>query len=298
MHRCRHGLHRGLLVLIGAILLGAPCRAQSYSELQQLDRGVFELIRARKNPEAALVAQQAVDKAAEEFGPTHPELPWRLDVLGFALRIQRRFDEAEIPLQRSLSMREELFGKDHPVVCYSLTNLAVLYEARGRMDAIEAPLRRCLRIYESVFGPQHPVVAHTLHHIGKVYREQGRVEEALALGERAIAILGHAHPAALMVLIEEGKHEQAALVLGIGKIPPGDRAATEAAVRSTFFGKVDRVRWTNFIMDREQDPQVLSIAGEATHHNKIWQSFQVELAREDSTWKIRKVRAMPLAWFD
>jgi hypothetical protein len=101
-----------------------------------------------------------------------------------------------------------------------------------------------------------------------------------------------------MVLIEEGKYEQAALVLGIGNIPPGDRAAAEAAVRPTFFGKVDHVRWTNFIMDSAQDPQVISIAGEATHHNRIWQSFQVELAREDSTWKIRKVRAMPLAWFD
>jgi hypothetical protein len=62
-------------VLIGAMLLGAPCKAQSDGELQQLDRSVFELIRVGKNPEAALVAQQAIDKAAEEFGPTHPQLP-------------------------------------------------------------------------------------------------------------------------------------------------------------------------------------------------------------------------------
>jgi hypothetical protein len=101
-----------------------------------------------------------------------------------------------------------------------------------------------------------------------------------------------------MVLIEEGKYEQAALVLGINNVPQGDRAAAEAAVRRTFFGQVDRVRWTNFVMDRVQDPQTLSIAGEATHHNKIWQTFQVELVREDSTWKIATVRAMPVAWFD
>ena len=98
------------------------------------------------------------------------------------------------------------------------------------------------------------------------------------------------------------QHQQPSLkakpALGIGNIAPGDRAAAESAVRPTFFGKVDRVRWTNFIMDSAQDPQVVSIAGEATHHNEIWQSFQVELAREGSTWKMRKVRAMPPAWFD
>jgi hypothetical protein len=145
--------------------------------------------------------------------------------------------EAEVHFQRSLTMREELFGKDDPVICYSLTNFAVLYEAQGRMDAIDAPLTRCLGIHESAFGPGHPVVAHTLHHIGKIYREQGRKKEAQALGERAVAILGHAHPAALMVLIEEGKYEQAALVLGINNIPEGDRAAAEAAVPLHFSEK-------------------------------------------------------------
>jgi hypothetical protein len=53
-----------------------------------------------------------------------------------------------------------------------------------------------------------------------------------------------------------------------------------------------------FVVDREDEPRMLSISGEATHRNKIWQSFQVELAREDGMWKMTKVHATPLAWFD
>jgi hypothetical protein len=35
---------------------------------------------------------------------------------------------------------------------------------------------------------------------------------------------------------------------------------------------------------------------EATHRNEIWQLFEVDMVPDGSAWKMRAVRALPLAW--
>src|SRR5262245_56268855 len=91
MRRCQNALPTVLAMILAALLLSAASVAQRSSELQELDRAVFELMRANKRPDAARAAQQAIEKAEQEFTPADNELPWRLDILGFTLRRQRLF---------------------------------------------------------------------------------------------------------------------------------------------------------------------------------------------------------------
>jgi tetratricopeptide (TPR) repeat protein len=286
----------GLVMLLMSMMLVAPSVAQTVNDLQDLDRRTIELIRAGKKAEASFVAQQAVDLAVQQLGATHPIVAQRLDNLALTLRMQRKFSEAEPLLQRSLSMREQIFGNDDPDICQGLTNLAVLYEAQGRLGDVEPLLARSLSIRERALGSQHPVVGQSLHELAKLYKQQGRADEAKALFDRAVAILGPGHPAAIMVLINDAEYEKAARLLGVTNVREGDRAAAESAVRRTFWGQVDNLRWTSVRVDRDNDPRLMVIQGEATHRNEIWQLFEVDMVPDGSAWKMRAVRALPLAW--
>src|SRR5262245_19503520 len=289
-------LTSGLCTFVGSFLFAVTVLAQGGSDLLDLDRRVVELIRTGKKAEASLVAQQAVELAEQQLGSVHPGVAQRLDNLAVTYRIQGKFAEAEPPLRRALEMREQIFGKDDPDICQSLLNLAVLYEAQSRLSDVESLLMRSINIREHAFGAQHPAVGQTLHDLAKLYKQQGRVDEARSSNERAIAIFGPAHPAAIMMLIQDGEYEKAAQLHGLTNLPAGDRAAAEKAMGRTFFGQVDNLRWTAFRMDRDNDPQLIVLQGEATHRNDIWQLFEVDMVPADGGWKMRGLRVLPLAW--
>lgn len=286
---------KGLCTLVLSAVLAVPVFAQVGNERQDLDHRVVELIRTGKKAEAAVVAQQAVEQAEKQLGSEHPDLAQRLDNLAFTFRIQEKFAEAELPVRRALEMREHIFGKDDPDICQSLTNLAVLFEAQNRLSEVEPILLRGLNIRERAFGAQHPAVGQSLHDLAKLYKQQARMDEARSFNERATAIFGPAHPAAIMLLLQEGEYEKAARLHDL-RVPAGDRAAAEKAMGRTFLGQVDNLRWTAFRMDRADDPQLVVLQGEATHRNDIWQLFEVDMVPSTDGWKMRGFRVLPLTW--
>jgi hypothetical protein len=96
-------------------------------------------------------------------------------------------------------------------------------------------------------------------------------------------------------LIGPSVFEQVAQLLGLN-VPDGNRDAAVAAVDRTFFGKVDAVRWTGSAVEDGPDPQRLLVRGEATHRNKIWQPFEVDMIRDAGSWKMLRIRPLPLPW--
>jgi hypothetical protein len=132
--------------------------------------------------------------------------------------------------------------------------------------------------------------------LAKLYKQQGRIDEARSFNERAAAIFGPAHPAAIMMLIQDGEYEKAARLHGLTNVPEGDRVAAEKAMGRTFLGQVDNLLWTAFRMDRDADPQLIVLQGQATHRNNIWQLFEVDMIPDAGRWKMRGFRVLPLAW--
>jgi hypothetical protein len=116
----------------------------------------------------------------------------------------------------------------------------------------------------TAFGVDHPAVGHTLHMLAKLYRQAGRSAEAEELSRRAMEILGPEHPAVVLADYESGKR----------------------ARDHTFFGQFSEYRWTGLRMDAGDNPQRMTLLGEATFNNGLWNLFEVGFTRKDGVWKV------------
>ena len=227
-----------------------------------------------KHGEAQSLAQKALDIAERASGSDSAVVAQRLDNLAFTIRIQYRYGEAEPLLVRALSIREKLFGGESPDLCQSLTNVAVAQELKRELVAAQRSLSRCLSLRERAFGVDHPTVGHTLHMLAKLYRQAGRSEEAEELSRRAIEILGTEHPAVAITDYESGRRER----------------------DQTFFGQFSDYRWTGLRVDVDDDPQRMTLLGEATFNNGLWNLFEVEFVRSEGVWKVTSLLPLPVYW--
>ncbi len=323
------------LPLLAVLLAATSAHAQAGDDPAALDRQVDQLVRAAKYADATEVALRAVALAERQSGADHPnvvqplsKLAWLYqyqgkhdqaeplyrraltirekalgpdhldvaisrDILARLYRIQRRYADAEQLLKASLAARENALGPDRPGLCESLGDLAVLYESQGRYSDAEPWRARCLDIREKALGPDHPDVGQSLHELARLYRKLGRRDEAERSFAKAVVVLGPNHPEAVLAAINAGELEKAARALNL---PVGDREATAAAVRRTFYGQVTDLRWTGYRSSIGPAAGTIVIEGEATHGNQLWQAFAAQMVRDGTEWKLRAISLLGLAW--
>jgi tetratricopeptide (TPR) repeat protein len=283
--------------LVGVVLLAAtPAHPQSSDDIGTLNRQIEQLVQAGKYAEAAEVASRAVAMQEKALGPAHPDVAEIQSNLATFYRIQRRYDDAEQVLKKSLTAQEKALGPDHLQLCEGLTSFAVLYDSQGRYADAEPYLSRCLNIRERAQGDGHPDVGQSLHELARLYRTQGRGPQAEPVYNRAIALLGPNHPEAVLAAIKAGKFETAAQALNLGTRTGTSPDAVARAVRQTFFGQVTDLRWTSYRSILGPTTGAITIEGEATHGNGLWQPFAVQMARDGSEWKMRAITLRGLAW--
>ena len=222
------------------------------------------------------MVREALLIAEMRYGPDDIMVAKRLDNLGFLLRVQNQHGEAQSVLRRSLAIYESSLGQDGPDLCASLNNNAALHEMKGELSDSKKLISRCLSLREATYGPRHPLVGHTLHELAKLYLEAGQNVEAEKLSSRAIEILGTDHPSAHLADLRRGERQQ-------------DRGRT-------FLGQISEYRWIGSWVRQEAERTILTICGEATFNNGLWNPFLIEMRQENGTWRMSSTLPLPMYW--
>ncbi len=243
--------------------------------------------------ERALKRLLAIQEKA--LGPDQEKVLAVQDKLGMLYRIEHRYGEAETFLRKSLVSREQTSGPHQDDICQSLDKLAALHQSQDRFNDAEPEIKRCLAARERMLGPNHPDVGQSLHELARLYRSEGRRTEAEPIYRRGVALLGANHPEAILAAIRAGEYDKAAGAMRLN-IRGDDREALIGAVRKTFFGQVTDLRWSGYRSNIVGASGSLTIEGEATHGNGLWQPFAVQMMRENGEWKLGEMALLGLAW--
>jgi hypothetical protein len=262
-----------------AVLFVTSAHPQSGDDVGNLIRQVEQLVQTGKYAEGTEAALRALALQEKALGPDHPEVARIQDTLATLYRIQRRYADAEQSLKKSLMTQERAFGLDHLQLCQGLTSFAVLYGSQGRHADAEPYLSRCLSIRERALGSEHPDVGQSMHELARLYRTQGRRTNAEVAYTRALALLGPNHPEAVLAAINAGEFGKAARALNLDIKTGTSPDAVTRSVRQTFFGQVTDLRWTGYRSILGPTSGAITIEGEATHGNGLWQPFFVQLVR-------------------
>src|SRR5215831_11629029 len=169
MWLCRflHGQALVGLLLLAAIPVGGPPRAQSEVELEALHQRVMELYQAGKYGEALPLAQSVADTVKARRGQDHPDYGAALNNLAVVLKDANRPGEAEPLMRRALAIAEMSAGANDPSVVTPLGNLALLLKDTNRPVEAEPLMRRALAIAERSNGPDHPYVSTRLNDLAQ-----------------------------------------------------------------------------------------------------------------------------------
>src|SRR5262249_30057934 len=141
----------------------------------------------------------------------------------------------------------------------------------------ERYLNRCLSIREKALGPDHVDVGQSLYELARLYRTQNRWTEVEPTFARANRIFGPNYPEGVLAAIRDGEFESAARALNLNNRENGGPDAVANGVRQTFFGEVTDLRWTSYRSSVRSAPAEITLGGEATHGNNLWQPFAVQM---------------------
>jgi tetratricopeptide (TPR) repeat protein len=109
--------------------------------------------------EAEPLMRRALAIDEKSYGPEHPNVAIRLNVLARLLQATNRLEEAEPLMRHALAIDEKSYGPEHPNVATRLNNLALLLKATNRLVEAEPLMRRAVAIlltFTSKTGYEHP----------------------------------------------------------------------------------------------------------------------------------------------
>jgi tetratricopeptide (TPR) repeat protein/tRNA A-37 threonylcarbamoyl transferase component Bud32 len=109
--------------------------------------------------------------------------------LGLALEEQGRHAEAAAAFARSSALVERTMGPRHPLLPRIWANAARMAFAAGRLDEAELGYRRALELHEQVVAPDDVAAARLQLRLAEVVLARGDGSAAMALCDRAAAIL-------------------------------------------------------------------------------------------------------------
>ncbi|MFN0131026.1 MAG: tetratricopeptide repeat protein [Phycisphaerales bacterium] len=143
-----------------------------------------------RSAEAEEAIRRGVETLRRVQGPEHLDTADALNGLGRVEMEKRRFAEAAEIYRESLRMRIAVLGEKHSLVALSMVNLGNALVRAGNLAEGVPIVEKGVAIRRQVSGPQHSMTATSLRTLGLARQAQAKPDEALALHDECIAILG------------------------------------------------------------------------------------------------------------
>jgi tetratricopeptide (TPR) repeat protein len=180
--RARAELEPALADLERVLGEGHPSVAEAVAELGTLARVQGHYLEAIAHLERALQLETALREAdALEIGYVRMELATALHGAGALATAREQFE-------RALAILRAHLGDGHDNIAATSINLGHVVRAQGDLDRAEEMYREALQIREAIFEPDNVALATPLESLAVVAQARGRTRDALALGERALAL--------------------------------------------------------------------------------------------------------------
>jgi tetratricopeptide (TPR) repeat protein len=141
--------------------------------------------------EALAMATEVLERKRANPSIDSQELAGTESTLGVILDRQGRKSEAQAAFERACEDWHAWTEERHPDAAVALMNLGKLAELRHDLAMAERAHARGLALLEALLGPDHPRLAESLTNLASVRRKTGAREDAIALLERAVALLEH-----------------------------------------------------------------------------------------------------------
>lgn len=136
------------------------------------------------------------------------------------------YSKAQPLAEKALDLARKTEASDAELSSFCI-DLAYLYKNQGRMTDAEKLCQQCLQLQKNTYSDNHPYVAHTLRILGEIYREQARYQEAAAVLEQAISIIGQNDPKGDRTLAPF-KVDMGRLLTAQGSLAPAESLFTDA----------------------------------------------------------------------
>lgn len=174
--------------------------------------------------QAEEVFRNALQLAAEEYGPEHETTMSITNNLALLLERRLAYDEAAELLEPLLERRIRLLGEEHRHTMITMNNLALLYLSMERYDDSERLHLKELELSRRVMGPEHPDTLISIGNVSTLYANRKEYDKALPLIQQVVEvqtrILGFDHPQTLFsksslarILTELSRFEEAESML-------------------------------------------------------------------------------------
>jgi serine/threonine protein kinase len=126
--------------------------------------------------DAAKVAQQALDLAAERRAMDSPEVANILSNLANIRSGQKKYSEAEQLARQSLDLHRRVHGAQHPETGFAFRALGVALKAQGKFAEAKPAYEEALRIFRLQYGPhnsEHSAIANCIRDLKSVLESLG-----------------------------------------------------------------------------------------------------------------------------
>jgi tetratricopeptide (TPR) repeat protein len=197
--------------------------------------------------QALVMMQELVVDAEAQLGADDPRTIGHIAELGLAESMLQRYDDAIVHLRDAATRGEARLGEEHAEVLGVLSNLAATSMFAGHHEEAAEIFERVITRTERVLGGEHPQLVPALLGASRSKRELGDLDGAIAMLERAQAIMakhverpdrtarvafdlaqllwGRPPDRARAVELARGAHQQFALAAGQGLASGTDSAA-------------------------------------------------------------------------
>jgi tetratricopeptide (TPR) repeat protein len=144
--------------------------------------------------EAKTLLDRALTIWEKTVGQAHPSTALGLGNLATVLRAQGDFAGARPLVERALAINEKVSGPDHPNTAADLSGLARLLVDSGQHADAEPLFLRAIAIGDRALGAEHPLTRRYQSHYACLLLITGRPEQALKLGQAALASHARSRP--------------------------------------------------------------------------------------------------------
>jgi tetratricopeptide (TPR) repeat protein len=168
----------------------------------------------KKNiPSAIAALRNAIEIRTKLGGPLDPSLIYDLDRLAGAHIVVREYDRAEAAYRHALVIRETLLGKNDADLIATVDGIAYACFGQKKFEEAEPVYQRLIDLWVKSVGDDHPMVAIALDKVATFYAAQKKFDQAKEATERATAIRSHFLASGLSIAateqISEGNKDNA-----------------------------------------------------------------------------------------
>ncbi len=183
-------------LVFGVVVCSASPALALQDHWETLNTRVNNLFVREKYADAQPIAQESLEAAEHDFGPTDYRVATSLQNLAFVHSAQNDFAAAEPLAQRALNILTAATPPDQRRIAMALNTLSQVYQRAGKYPEAETYILQAVDMQQKALAPDDPDIGVTLAALASLYQVQfkyakyGEMEEDY---KRAIAILAKAH---------------------------------------------------------------------------------------------------------